>query len=81
MPPSTVSWICVDASIVVPLIPLAPAGKLGLAAAYDAHHVAHTLALAERFGVEFMCGSAIRLWGPVTRRGRSQRIKGLDQIK
>jgi predicted nucleic acid-binding protein len=32
---------------------LAMAGKLGPAAAYDAHHVAHYLALAERLGVEF----------------------------
>ena len=40
---------------------LAMAGKLGLAAAYDAHQVAHYLALAERLGVEFMYGSAICL--------------------
>jgi hypothetical protein len=39
---------------------LAMAGKLGLAAAYDAH----TLALAERLWVEFMYGSAICLLGP-----------------
>jgi predicted nucleic acid-binding protein len=32
---------------------LALAGRLGLAAAYDVHHVAHYLALAERLGVEF----------------------------
>ena len=40
---------------------LTMAGKLGLAAAYDARHVAHTLALAERLLVEFMYGSAICL--------------------